>query len=191
MKKYVLRMKEKPQNSSHHSSCFIWCGKAAQIKREWKGGESKPSCASLSISNMFSMKNLLFSMLAPWREKGSRSSCHLLGIHSPISLKAFETPGQACVWGNPTATMYKVVKNIILRNPWELKKYKLIFDSHSRREICKLLVKSYSFATPKGRGELLKLMCSLDFWCKEHCSTMPVFIKNLYRVMLNGSDLET
>lgn len=99
--------------------------------------------------------------------EGNRSSCHLLGMYSPISLRVFKTLGPACVWGNPTATMYKVVKNIILRSPWELKKYKLIFDSCSRREICKLLVRGCSFATPQGRGELLKLMGSLDLWYKE------------------------
>lgn len=61
--------------------------------------------------------------------KGNRSSCHLLGRYSPISLRIFKTLGQASVWGNPTATMYKVVKNIILRNFWELKKYKLFFTA--------------------------------------------------------------
>lgn len=54
----------------------------------------------------------------------------------------------------------------------ELKKHKLIFDSCSRTEICKLLVRGYSFATPQGRGELLKLMCSLDLWYKEQHFTM-------------------
>lgn len=54
--------------------------------------------------------------------EGNRSSCHLLGMYSPISLRVFKTLGQASVWGNPTATTYKVVKNIILGNVEELKK---------------------------------------------------------------------
>lgn len=191
MKKYVLRMKEKPQNSSHHSSCFIWCGKAAQIKREWKGGESKLSCASLSISNMFSMKNLLFSMMVPWRERGTDPL-----VTSWVCIPQFQWEYLKLL-GKPVCEVIqqqqciRLLKNIILRNRWELKKYKLIFDSCSRREICKLLVRGYSFATPQSRGELLKLMCSLDWEYKEHYFTMAVFIKYLYQIMLNGSDLET
>lgn len=63
MKKYVFRLKGNPQNSSHHSSFFIWYGKAAQVKREGKGGESKLSCDCLRIPNVSLMKNLLFSMI--------------------------------------------------------------------------------------------------------------------------------
>lgn len=166
MKKYVLRMKEKPQNSSHHSSCFIWCGKAAQIKREWKGGESKPSCASLSISNMFSMKNLLFSMRVPWRERGTGPL-----VTSWEWIPQFHW-GYLKLLGKPVCEVIQQQQCIRLLKTsfWgmgELKKYKLIFDSCSRREICKLLVRGYSFATPKGRGELLKLICSQDLWHKE------------------------
>lgn len=71
MKKYVFRLKENPQNSSHHSSCFIWCGKAVQLKREWKGGELKPSCDCFNNPNVSLMKNLLFSMMIFWRERGT------------------------------------------------------------------------------------------------------------------------
>lgn len=71
MKKYVFRLKENPPNSSHHSSCFIWCGKAAEVKRKWKGGESKPSCDCFNSPNVSLMKTLLFSTMIFWRERGT------------------------------------------------------------------------------------------------------------------------
>lgn len=71
MKKYVFRLKESPQNSSHHSSFFIWCGKAVQVKREWKGGGSKPSSDCFSIPNMSLVKTHLFSVMIFWRERGT------------------------------------------------------------------------------------------------------------------------
>lgn len=89
MKKYVFRVKETPQNSSHHSSCFIWCGKAAQVKREWKGGESKPSCDCFSISNVSLMKNLLFCMMIFWREKGTGKPFFTAGCFAHEVLSAW------------------------------------------------------------------------------------------------------
>lgn len=64
-------VKGTPQNSTHHSSFFMWCGKAAQVRGEWKGGESKPGCYCFSISNESLMKNLLFPTIIFRRERGT------------------------------------------------------------------------------------------------------------------------
>lgn len=120
--------------------------------------------------------------------EGNRSSCYLLGMYSPVSLRVFETLGQACVWGNPTATIYKVVKIIILRKVGEVKEYKLIFDSCSR-----------SLQTPH-QGLLLchttgqrtaKADVVPGFMVQSTTLHNAVFIMYLYQIMLNGSDLET
>lgn len=79
MKRVVFRLKENPQNSSHHSLCFIWCEKAAQVKREWMGGESKPRRDCFSILNVPLMKNLLFSMRIFWREKRTGKTFSTVG----------------------------------------------------------------------------------------------------------------
>lgn len=122
--------------------------------------------------------------------EGNRSSCHLLGMYSLISLRAFKTLGQACVWGNPTATMYKDVKNIILRNEraqetqinfWQLQ------QNRNMQTPCQGLLLCHT----TGQRRTAKADVFSGFMVQGTTLHNAVFIMYLYQIMVNVSDLET
>lgn len=72
---------------------LVW--ESCTNKKRMKGrGIKAQLCLSEYFQNVLNEKPPVFHAGSP-KGEGNGSSCHLLGIHSPVSLRAFETLGQA------------------------------------------------------------------------------------------------
>lgn len=151
-----------------------WCQEFSSFRRDWDFSFSNGKCCwrLCSYSVLDTLSGTEFSecgclILLKWifllRLLLSLSTCHLLRMYSPISLRVFENTGQVCVWGNPTGRMCEDIKNIILRNE-KAQEIWIIFLPTAAEQKLNLQATCYKLFLCNSAEEkaLLKLMCSLD-----------------------------